>query len=416
MYTHLRFRLAFLCLVLLTGCNVQNPSRIANQNGTAGPNTNQHVTWKTAEAEKYGLSLSIPGNWDFQAREGNTSTAESFLVSIPENRNGNISPKATMILIFKPRLRADNDQAKQRNYTLTEYLEKSLVATRGELAPADDKMINGLHLTAAVETDPDGNSLIRTYYAELPEYFLEIAYPKNHSEKETLEKIIDSIRVNRENTSHKTSENKNRNTDTVAATPETGFSFEPCGNPQKYAKASWYPDLEKGIEKLPLYNDYDRDGEGKTLKNDRNLTMQDIAELCYDTENHLAIILIPARIYGGDGFRLLQFDTVDKNLKQATREDIHGGKNTPYYKKTCETAIKAGEKNCPETFAWFDVPDTLGVMEQNRFYPTAQGGDGGCFAESSFVYDIAENHLSISEQCNQCGEDKATRQCSTYDN
>lgn len=215
-----------------------------------------------------------------------------------------------------------------------------------------------------------------------------------------------SIILNNENANRSlVSENENKN-----ATPR--YVFDTCGTLAQYSAASWYNDLRAKVSELPLFNEYDQDGSGHSFTSDRNLTMNDISEICYDQSNHLVLVMVGERIFGGDGFRLLRFDTLHSELSQATRDDIQGGTTSSYYLAECDKQKKAGALRCEDSYPWMALPQEFGKREGDSILLSGQFGDAGCGFESQYRYDILSNHISILQSCSSC--DQLETLCTTY--
>ena len=138
----------------------------------------------------------------------------------------------------------------------------------------------------------------------------------------------------------------------------------------------------------------------------------DISQFYYLKSKNIVIVLVPG-IYGGSGFKLLKYDVASGTLSVAVREDIEGGPDSGYYKKTNAGVKEAG---APEkgTFPWFNPPNEIDSYNYTtgKLFLSGDTGDAGCFVNSQYEYDPEENYLRIVSSCTGC--DGETESCIEY--
>jgi len=206
---------------------------------------------------------------------------------------------------------------------------------------------------------------------------------------------------------------------------ENEVAFDNCGKLQEYKGEKWYNnfiDIIKKIDRLNYYEAkkiYDINKQYGSYNSIEDVILkfgkvspEDISDACLSTNNKYFLAIVAGQ-YGGSGFKLLKFDTEDSKIVTAKREDIDGGKDTAWYKKTDENYKKNAESQKEEMYLWFVTPSEFGKREGSKIIMTGKSGDAGCSAESTFEYDLKQNYVSIVKKCSWCEGDNEKR-CVVY--
>ena len=175
--------------------------------------------------------------------------------------------------------------------------------------------------------------------------------------------------------------------------------FDDCGNIKKYEKNNWYGDF------VSLINNIYRQSNNEKLYSSRSdildsgkITPEYISDACLSLDNKYFMAIVGGD-YGGLGFKLLWYDTEESKITIAKREDIHGGKNTNWFKIQDK---KRPELERKEQYWWFVTPNKFGKRINDKIIMNGKSGDGGCAGEDEFEYSIKNNYIKILKSCNRC--------------
>ncbi|MBI5413904.1 hypothetical protein HZA38_00100 [Candidatus Peregrinibacteria bacterium] len=196
------------------------------------------------------------------------------------------------------------------------------------------------------------------------------------------------------------------------------ITFDSCGEKEKYASSSWYSDFIAAAQKLNQIEDYEVNYLGNDYKPLPNEPFQvdRITDICFSVNGNMVLALAPGD-YGGIGFKLLKYDTASKVLSLAKREDIHGGKESNWYKKTDANYQKQGIPQ-KDQYVWFATPREFGKRVGNQIIMTGKDGEAGVTQTTEFIYDFRKNYVTIIKRCNSdVNSDKeksGTDKCTEY--
>ncbi len=186
----------------------------------------------------------------------------------------------------------------------------------------------------------------------------------------------------------------NKDTPNLSKTVKTGESsveFEFCGELKEFFNYVWYYPF---LDKLVATNRYFPEESNSSLK----LKMGDVGTICHSTNAGLAVVLIPGR-YDGKGFQILKFNTKEKTLESAKRDDLHGGKDSAWYKLAKERAKASGDPETKEVYPWEIMPERFGKRVGNIIYFHSREGHRKCNGHANFVYDFEKNYVELVDEC-----------------
>ncbi len=213
---------------------------------------------------------------------------------------------------------------------------------------------------------------------------------------------------------------------TIGDKKDTGnLSIDDCKDLENYKQEVWYPNFKVKIENLDFFSQADAEWLFEMNKHSYNspqdiidqrgkYTIENVGQVCYSNSGYLFAI-IPSE-YGGGGFKFILYDTKLDTINIAKREDIDGGKNTPWYsynKNMVEQRneiIKTGApEQVKEIYKWFGTPSKFQEINQENIKLSGSTGDAGCGSKSFYNYSLKENYITIKEICFSCeGDEEAT--------
>ena len=186
--------------------------------------------------------------------------------------------------------------------------------------------------------------------------------------------------------------------------------FNECRKIEEYQHEGWYQDFTEQVEGLDFYTIADAEKVFELNKQFISLqniiddkgrnNVSDISEACL-SNNGYVLAMIPG-IYGGTGFKLIRYDINAQSIELAKREDIDGGKNTPWYISTNESFMENAPEQSKDVYMWFGPPYRFGQMNGEAIELIGGWGDAGCQVESSYSYSLENNYINIARSCSLC--------------
>lgn len=129
--------------------------------------------------------------------------------------------------------------------------------------------------------------------------------------------------------------------------------------------------------------------------------------MCVALDGSLAIVLVRGE-YMGNGFHLFRFDTRTGALTPAWREDVDGGRDTPWYAYVKRQTPP--RESVPFPAPWFAPPKEVGKRIGDEIILTGRDGDAGFGQENTFRYNVRTNRLRIVRSCLiEAGESSAVK-------
>lgn len=257
------------------------------------------------------------------------------------------------------------------------------------------------------------------YYLATEDTFVE-------TPEENEEEIIPNITEELED------ENKILNENTGKGIPSEAIgnlSIDNCKSLSSYKQEKWYSNFKAKIENLDFYSQADAERLFEMNKHSYNSpqdlinqkgkhTIEDVDQICYADGDYLFAI-IPSE-YGGGGFKFIVYDTEFNTIDIAKREDVDGGKDTPWYlykKNSVEQRnkiIKTGTlEQVKDVYKWFGTPGKFEEIQKENIKLSGQTGDAGCGSKYLFNYSLKENYINIEKSCFFCeGDEEET--CNSF--
>ncbi|HBB56853.1 TPA: hypothetical protein DEW47_00955 [Patescibacteria group bacterium] len=138
---------------------------------------------------------------------------------------------------------------------------------------------------------------------------------------------------------------------------------------------------------------------------------KNIKKIC-ESDNGYIIATI-AGDYGGAGFKVVRYDIENNIIEIAKREDVDGGKDTPWYMKTHDNFLKNAPQQAKDMYSWFNPPADFGNVSGQTIELFGYDGDAGCHSKSYYDYNVIENYVKITKRCSKCESD-AQDICTEY--
>ncbi|AKM83849.1 TPA: hypothetical protein DCZ46_00750 [Candidatus Campbellbacteria bacterium] len=198
---------------------------------------------------------------------------------------------------------------------------------------------------------------------------------------------------------------------------EANFSLSKCQSLDNYKKFSWYKNLSDRISDLNVLEV--EEAKDLYLKNSSRynsyqdlivefgkVDVEDVSTIC-ESDNYIIVVI--GGVYMGYQHKLLRYDVYNDVLEFVVREDVNGGKNTPWYLVTNESYLKNAPEQAKEIYLWSTPPRNVVGVSEGLMKMEGKISDGGCRGTSYYNYNLEDNYVRIKRNCSFCeGEKKET--------
>ena len=200
------------------------------------------------------------------------------------------------------------------------------------------------------------------------------------------------------------------------------LSVSDCKSLENYKQEIWYPNFKVKIENLDFFSLTDAERSFEMNKDfysspqdliDKSgkHTIENVGQVCYSNGDYLFAI-IPS-VYGGAGFKFILYETKLDTINIAKREDIDGGKNTPWYlyhknltEQRNETIKTGAPEQIKDIYEWFGTPDKFQEINEENIKLSGSTGDAGCGSKTFYNYSLKENYINVEKSCFFCEGDE----------